>query len=124
MSTMQKSGKVFWNADVAINRLGALAAWEAQPEATIITDGTYYAVGYPGNSPLAPGWWQTSPEEEIAREVMSQIGRSMYVPDQRWVQKVQEFLDTKITNEDIEELVSLLASAIAHAETEGRHGRD
>lgn len=68
MSTMAHAGKVFWNTDAAINRLGALAAWEAQPEATLITDGTHYAVVYPGHSPLAPDWWQTSPEEEMAKD--------------------------------------------------------
>jgi ParB-like chromosome segregation protein Spo0J len=48
-----------------------------------------------------------------------------YTPDERWIRKIQDLLDGgKITREDVEQLVSYITSAIDHAETEGRYGRD
>lgn len=43
---------------------GALAAWEHQPDTTILTNGLWYVVGaYPVIANGREDWYQTSPEE-------------------------------------------------------------
>jgi hypothetical protein len=47
------------------------------------------------------------------------------IPDERWIHKIQALLDAgTITREDVEQLVAYITSAIDHAATEGRYGRD
>ncbi len=59
----QRTGAPTMDVTLAATLYKALAAWEADPEATILTNGTLYAIGrYPAVAIGHTGWTQTSPE--------------------------------------------------------------
>jgi hypothetical protein len=45
------------------NAADALAAWERQPEGTLLTNGQGYVLATTEPVRVPPRWWQTSPEE-------------------------------------------------------------